>query len=351
MGNDPTSTLFLVVNPAARLGAAGRRWPEVARALKEAGLPYQAAFTEKPGDATRLTEQALRSGARTVVAVGGDGTANEVANGFFGDSSLLVREAGFSDSSSMAAAPAEANEFFDGRVSLVAPDARFGFIPTGTGTDLARSLGFPRHDLAAAIGALGPDGRLFRMDVGRASYVDRLGQPIQRVFLNGADLGVGGETAAMARSTASWAKNLGGFGAYLVAATLAILRHRSRPVRYALDDAPFVSTRADIIFVANGRYIGGGMLIAPGATVDDGLLDVLILRAVPRLELLLRILPSAYRGAHLKHPAVQHARVRRLRVEGSGLLLQMDGEQPGSAPAAFEVLPRVLPILLPPTRG
>lgn len=335
MGNDPASALFLVVNPAARLGAAGRRWPKVAGALKAAGLPFRAAFTEKPGDATRLTVEARRSGARTIVAVGGDGTANEVANGFFdGDTVRSARDVGSSENA-----------------SALASDARFGFIPTGTGTDLARSLGLPRRDLAATISAFGPQGRLVWMDVGRVSYVDHHGQSVQRVFLNGADLGVGGETAAMARSTASWAKNLGGFGAYLVAATLAILRHRSRPLSYALDGGALVSTRADIVFVANGRYIGGGMLIAPGASLDDGLLDVLILRAVPRLELLLRVLPAAYRGAHLKHPSVQHVRARRVRIDGSGLLLQMDGEQLGSAPAAFEVLPGALPILLPPDRG
>jgi YegS/Rv2252/BmrU family lipid kinase len=312
--------LFLIVNPAARNGDAGRRWPIVAAALQEAGLSFRAALTEKAGDATRLTAEALRAGARTVVAVGGDGTANEVANGFF--AADLPR--------------------------LVAPEARFGYLPTGTGTDLARSLGFPRHDLAAAISALGPAGRAARIDVARASFHDDQGNVLRRYFLVGADLGVGGETAAMRRSTAAWATKLGGFGAYLVAATLAIVRHQPRQVRYAIDDGPFDSIRADIIFVANGRYIGAGMRIAPDASLDDGLLDVLVLRAVPKPELLIRILPATYRGAHLKHPAVLHRRARRLRVEGSGLLLQMDGEPLGTAPAEFAVVPRALPILLPP---
>lgn len=319
------SELFLVVNPAARHGAPARRWPEIARALKEAGLPFEAAFTGGPGDATRLAAEALRGGGRTVVAVGGDGTANEVANGFF---------VGKDD---------------DG--ALIDPTAGFGFIPTGTGTDLARCLGYPRHDLGAALSALGPNGRMNSMDVGRVRYVNADGQSVQRYFLVGADLGLGGETAALARSTAFWAKNLGGFGAYLVAAALAIARHRPRVVHYAIDDENFVAASTDIIFVANGRYIGGGMLVAPAASLNDGLLDVIILRATRRLDLLCRLLPAVYRGAHLKHSAVRARRARRVRVEAANPLpLQMDGEQPGTSPAEFRVVPRILPIRLPPER-
>lgn len=311
--------LFLVVNPAARHGQAARIWPGVARRLKARDLTFEAVFTRQLGDGTALAREALGRGARVVVAVGGDGTANEVANGFFGvDSTLVV------------------------------PEARFGFIPTGTGTDLARSLGFPRHDLDAAIAALGPGGRHVAVDVGRVRYVAPDGRPIQRYFLNGADLGLGGETAAMARSTASWAKRLGGFGAYLVAATLAILRHRPRRVQCVVDSVR-IKASTDIIFVANGSFIGGGMLVAPGASLDDGWLDVIVLRSVGKADLLFRLLPGIYRGAHLRHPAVTVHRARHVEVTSTEpLLLQLDGEQPGTSPAAFDVVPRALPILLPP---
>ena len=317
------SSLVLVVNPAAGRGRCGKAWPALARAIKSAGIEFDCAFTKGPGDATRLAAASLGSGATTVVAVGGDGTANEVANGFFRPDAA------------------------DGE--LLRPDARFAFLPIGTGTDLARGLGIPARSPSPGIAALGPLARTVRVDVGRVRFRGHDGQSRQRYFLIGADLGLGGETAALALSTAERTKALGGFVAYLVAAILAILRHRARSVTYAIDDGPLVAARTDLIFVANCRYIGGGMLVAPPATLDDGRLDLILVDQVGKLDLLARLLPAIYRGAHLEHPAVRHVRIRQIRVESDEpLLLQLDGEQPGTSPAEFNVVPSALTVALPP---
>jgi YegS/Rv2252/BmrU family lipid kinase len=256
-----------------------------------------------------------------VVAVGGDGTANEVANGFF------VADAG-SD-------------------ALVNPAARFGLIPTGTGADLARGLGLRGRPLAIARAILAPGARTRAIDVARARFVDRAGSPGRRYFLNGADLGLGGETAALANAQGPGLKSLGGVVTYLVAAVRAILAHRPATVRYVVDDGAPRDVTLDLIFLANGPFTAGGMVVAPNAALDDGLLDVILLRQVGKLEILLRLLPAIYRGAHLGHPAVEHVRARQLRVETSAnLLLELDGEQPGRAPADFAVLPRTLTVLV-----
>lgn len=306
-------SIVLIVNPAAGNGRCARSWPSWARRLETAGVSFSPIFTSRPGDATRYTRDALRDGAETVVAVGGDGTANEVVNGFF-----------------------------DGDAA-VNPLARFGILPAGTGSDLSRTLGLRGP---AAVAALGPAGRTSAIDVGRVRFVAYSGRSECRYFVNGGDLGVGGETAALAQKGT---KAFGGFVAYLTAAIRAIVEHQSRAVTYSVDDGPPVETRVDTIFVTNGRYVGGGMIVAPPAAIDDGALDVLVLRAVSKLDLLFRLLPAIYRGTHLRHPAVQHVQARRVSVQTSErLLLQIDGEQPGVAPAEFEVVPSVLRVALPP---
>ncbi|HEX5414245.1 MAG TPA: diacylglycerol kinase family protein, partial [Chloroflexota bacterium] len=296
--------VLVVVNPVAGQGRARRAWPAIAERLQERGIAHRAVYTRARGEATRLTAEALRAGARTVVAAGGDGTANEVINGFFHEEESAVVPR--------------------------CPEARFAFLPLGTGSDLARAVGTPRATPEALLGALSAEPR--RIDLGRVTYTTADGSTVRRYFVNGADLGLGGELVA--RLGRGRIKRLGGFLAYFLAAIQAILNHQAIPARYTVDDAEPLDAPVDIIFVANGRFIGGGMLVAPMASLDDGYLDALIVRATSKPTLLVRLLPAIYRGSHLAHPAVQHERVRQLTVSTTGTaLLQLDGEQPGRAPA------------------
>jgi YegS/Rv2252/BmrU family lipid kinase len=316
----PLPSTVLIVNPAAGRGHCGKRWPILAEKLKDAGIDCEAKLTRDRGDATRLTVEALRAGATTVVAVGGDGTANEVVNGFF--------EPGASE-------PVSIN-----------PQARFGLISEGTGADLARSLGIASED--ATIAALAAGGITESIDVGLATFAGRNGTIQRRFFLNSADLGLGGETAAIVDAYPERAKALGGFIAYLLGAIGAIVSHRSAEVTVSVDDKPARALRADMIFVANGAFTGGGMRVAPGASLEDGLFDVLLLRASSKPTVLFRLLPAIYRGTHLRHPAVQHVLARHVRVETAArLAFEMDGEPLGFAPAEFVLLPGALSVVLP----
>jgi YegS/Rv2252/BmrU family lipid kinase len=276
--------------------------------------------TQRRGDAIALAAQAVRRGATTVVAVGGDGTANEVANGCL-DPDIAE----------------------DTPIKLA---ARLGYIALGTGRDFARALALPVDPVDAALSLLGPDGRTRIIDLGRARFVGADGRLTQRFFLSGADLGLGAEIAEYIDTRGRWLKRGGGFFAYLLGAIGAIRAHRPAQLTIQIDDAPATPIRANIVYLANGPYTAGGMRIAPRASLGDGVFDVLVARGASRATLLFKLLPSIYRGAHLGHPSVDHCQARRVRVESAArLLLQMDGERLGRGPAEVTVVPGALRVL------
>jgi YegS/Rv2252/BmrU family lipid kinase len=313
---------LLIVNPTAGAGRCGREWPKVERALATAGVQYDLVVTQKRGDATGIAAAALRNGATTIVAVGGDGTANEVANGF-------IYPDGIED------AP-------------INPAARFGYIPLGTGRDFARALALPADPVATATAVLGPSARTRSIDLGRALFLGVGDRLTRRYFLTGADLGLGAEMVARIETSARWLKHGGGFAAYLLGAIGAINAHRPARIEIRFDDKPPSSALVNIVYVANGQFTGGGMRMAPEASLDDGQFDVLIARGASRSTLLLQLLPAIYRGTHLGHPAVERQKARRVRIEPSGRVrLQMDGEPLGRGPAEFTVVPGILRVLVP----
>lgn len=310
----------MILNPTAGAGRCGKEWPRVQRALAVASARYDLKVTRKRGDAIGYAAEAIRQGATTVVAVGGDGTANEVVNGLF-------------DSD-------------DGEDTPINPAVCLGYIALGTGRDFARALALPDDPVDAARSLLGPSAQTRTIDLGRAHFVGANGRLIRRYFLTGADLGLGAEIAAYVDTSGRWLKRGGGFAAYLLGAIRAIRAHRPSQLTIQIDDAPATSMRANIVYLANGPFTGGGMRIAPKASLGDGLLDVLVARGASRATLLFKLLPSIYRGTHLGHPSVDHCQARRVRVEpASRLLLQMDGEQLGRGPAELTVVPGALKVL------
>jgi YegS/Rv2252/BmrU family lipid kinase len=302
----------IVVNPAAGNGRAGRRWSELAAQLKAQGIAGEVFFTSRPGDATVLARQALEAGRDTVIAVGGDGTINEVVNGFF-----------------LAGVP-------------INPSARLGIVCYGTGADFVKSIGLPAG--AAAIPHLAV-GHTVALDVGLASFRDLVGRPAARYFLNFTDLGLGGETVARVNRTT---KAFGGFVSFLWGALLAILAYRGKAAEIILDDDEPVREVVGDLVVANGQWFGGGMHVAPMADPTDGLFDVLVLGDVPKPELIFRLLPRVYRGTHLGHRSVWWRRARRVIVRSPDrMLLDIDGELGGMTDAEFRLLPGALLVIVP----
>ena len=304
--------LAVIVNPIAGHGRTATVWPRVAAALGEVGLAFDATPTTGPGHASSLAAEALRSGYRTIVAVGGDGTVNEVVNGML-----------------------SGGEQID-------PDVRLGVISSGTGCDLVRSLGLHRDEDAVPVLK---NGLARPIDVGRVAYRDLEGRECARYFLNVADMGLGGEAAEMVNQSS---KALGGFLSFLYGAVAAILRYQNKTMEYTLDDGQTINGKVSILVVANGRYFAGGMNVAPRAKLDDGLFDVIILEATGKADLIFSLLPSVYRGAHLGHPTVRYTTARKVTVRSvDRALLETDGEQLGRDVAEFTIVPQALRVAAP----
>ena len=214
-------------------------------------------------------------------------------------------------------------------------------IARGTGRDFARSLAVP-HSLDAAI-ATALRGRTSTVDLGRVTYHAWAGDEAQAWFANVASAGMSGAIARRANVTT---KVLGGKVSY-VWATLAVFARWSNTEVSVTVDGETRRARLHDVVVANGSYFGGGMKICPGAEADDGMFDVLLIGDLTKRDLLLT-LPKTFRGTHLPHPKAELLRGSSVTVESAEPLpLELDGEQPGTTPARFELVPGALRVRVP----
>jgi diacylglycerol kinase (ATP) len=301
-----TPTIFLV-NPASANGSTGRRWPELARRAAAAGLEGDTLLSERPGHLSELAREAALAGARLLVVVGGDGSVYEVANGLVG----------------------------------VADPPEIAVVPRGTGWDFVRTFGIPRDVERAAAIAL--EGETRTIDAGRVSYRAWDGSETTAVFANVGSAGMSGAIAKRANETT---KALGGKASYLWATFAVFSRWQAAEVEIAVDDERRTGRMFDVV-VANGRFFGGGMQICPEAKPDDGLLDVLTIGDVTKRDLV-QTMPKIYRGTHLPHPKAELLRGAAVTVTSdTAIPIQLDGEQPGTTPARFEVIPGALRLRVP----
>ncbi|MGE5185582.1 MAG: diacylglycerol/lipid kinase family protein, partial [Acidobacteriota bacterium] len=295
----------VIVNPQSQGGKLGKRWTELADTLGRA-FPFDEAMTQAPGDATRLAREALRGGAERIVAIGGDGTINEVLNGFFEDG------------------------------QPVAPEASLGLIPYGTGGDFRRTLGLPVAiaDAAAVIAA----NKRRKIDVGLLDLMSRDGKPVRRMFANIASFGVSGVVDRLVNESG---KKLGRLS-FAVATARATWSYKNQRVELVFDGKDRVELTINTVAVANGRYFGGAMMVAPNAEVDDGKFDVVALGDFNFGDLL-KSGRRLYKGTHLSMDKVttRHARIVEARAVDAGATVELDvdGECLGKLPARFELLP------------
>lgn len=297
---------FLVVNPVAAGGRTARLWPDIQAALRAQDLTFDYAFTTGPGHAIELARQAVADDYPLVVALGGDGTINEVANG--------LMQAG----------------------EGTRAGAEMGVIMAGRGSDFARTVGVPA-DYQEACARLAQPRRM-TIDVGRVEYEDR-GQRGQRYFVNVGGGGFDGEVTARANRAP---RVLGGTVPYLSSLVLSLFLYRNKDIELTLDREPARPLRVNAVVVANCQYFGGGMRIAPDADPNDGLFDVVILGDLGKIEFL-RATPTVYEGTHIHHPKVSVFRAREVDIRSKDpLLLQVDGEVCGHTPLHFTLLPQAL---------
>jgi YegS/Rv2252/BmrU family lipid kinase len=239
-----------------------------------------------------------------VVAVGGDGTVNEVVNGFF--------EAG----------------------TPVNPDAVLGVISRGTGSDFIKTMNLPKEIEGAARALRGRAVK--RCDAGRFTSRGPNGKETERYFVNIADFGVGGEAIVRVNNTS---KAFGGFLSFLYGTLKTLWVYKGKKVKFTIDDNSQIEQIINTVVVANGQYFGGGMQVAPEAKADDGLFDIIILDDLSFIESLLNI-PKLYKGTHIHNPKVRCLRGKTLVAESDeDVLIDVEGEQGGRLPAKFEIIP------------
>jgi YegS/Rv2252/BmrU family lipid kinase len=295
-----------LVNPASGNGATGKRWPELAHRASLLGLSGETLLSERPGHLIELAGRAVDGGARLVVAVGGDGTLNEVVNGIAGR------------------------------------DVELATIPLGTGMDFVRTYGIPTKFDDAVRCAL--DGATRTIDAGRVSYRLWSGEAAERWFANVGSVGMSG---AVAQRANGMSKVLGGKLTFFYALTRVFLEWENTEVTVGLDDGEERRGLMHDVVVANGAWHGGGMKLAPDALPDDGLFEVVLIGDVGKVDFLTTA-PKIYKGRHVDHPKVEVVRSKRVEVDAAERLpIEVEGEQVGTTPAVFEVVPGALRVRVP----
>ena len=276
----------VIVNPAAGRGRGSKQIPRLRKLLKERRIEHELLITRERGHATELAKQLVESGVKRVIVAGGDGTISEVVNGLAGTS------------------------------------VEIGIVSFGTGNDIARTLNLPYNDVARALDVA---------VAGRVRDID-LGMERGRFFVSGAGLGFAADVVEQSRR-ATW---LRGPAAFFYAVHRVL--HRLRVIEVLLEiNGQAREVECVAVLVQNTAYTGGGLLIAPRAMIDDGLLDVVIIGPIGRLDLVWNF-PRLYRGTHTDHPKFALFRASKVRIETAvPLPKMMDGDIWGASPLEAEV--------------
>ena len=221
--------VFAIVNPISANGATGKQWPYFEKVIRDSGIHMDYVYTDYPMHAKELANDAIRSGYNIILSVGGDGTMNEVLNGFFSDHKLI-----------------------DENTALA-------IFSRGTGCDTIRTIGIQK-DVESIIQVIKMK-KTERFDVGLVEFTDYYGSKTERFFLNVSDVGLGGETTYRVNKNS---KALKGFLSFLIGALTTIITYKNKDFEVTIDDLE-INKRLNSIIIANGKYFGGGMKIAPMA--------------------------------------------------------------------------------------
>lgn len=311
---------LVIINPASAGGATGNAWPGIASDLRTHFGAFECTFTGKPGEGTDLAAEAARKGTKLIIACGGDGTTSEVANGILASGK----------------------------------DAELGIVPSGTGGDFRKTIGIPARSRDAA--RILREGVTRKIDVGRVTFTKEDGEHDTRYFLGVASFGMSADVIERVKEgTTEWLpakapKWLSGRLSFGVSMLQTAMQCPATRVVVQLDDAHEKHLTVANLCIANARYFGGGMKIAPEAKLTDGKFDVITIGDLGALKILTNA-PRLYLGAHMGMQEVGHALamkiVARPAVKGAEILLEVDGELPGRLPATFQIIPQALRIRCP----
>jgi YegS/Rv2252/BmrU family lipid kinase len=308
---------LVIVNPKSAGGSTASRWAETAADFRAHFGAFQVAFTKRAGDGTALALRGAKQGRKFIIACGGDGTINEVANG--------IMQSG--------------------------ADIEFGVLPSGTGGDFRRTIGIPNDTREA--GAALRTGVTKQIDVGKVSFLNHENEPESRYFLNVASFGLSAAIIERVKSSniVGWIPHdvLRGKTNFALSTLQEILGLDFDTVRVKFDDEAARPLNTINFCVCNSRFFGGGMKIAPDARINDGFFDVVNIGDIKTAKILLRGY-TLYRGSHLSLEEVKSTLARKVEVSpmnSEEIHIEVDGELPGKLPATFEILPKALKVRVP----
>ena len=294
------SRAIAIINPSSAKGRARRAWPEISATLHDAGLSFDEVTTHSPQEGMERAALAGGDGYGTVISVGGDGTTHWAVNG-------LMR-------------------------SRTSPAPTLAIIPEGTANDFPRCLNIPLNPLVAARTIL--DGSRRRVDVGQVN---------DRYFATISGVGFDAEVAHLVNRWPRWIR---GTTVYVLGILQTLITYRPVDAHITVDGKE-QRLKLFLLAAANTNWYGGGMYMAPHASIEDGLLAVVYATDLTKLETL-AVLPKVFSGRHLQHPKVAHTTARDVRVDSAApLAIHADGEIVGTVPAVFRVVPRAIEVIVP----
>lgn len=304
---------LIIVNPKSASGSTRENWSAIASDLRTHFGPFNVAFTKAAGDGIDLAQRGAESGRKFIVACGGDGTINEIANGII-----------------------QSGE-----------DCELGVIPSGTGGDFRRTLGIPT-ELREAARAL-KTGKTKQIDVGKVTFHDHDGKQASRYFLNVSSFGLAASIIERVKSSSSlnWLPldTVRGRASFALSTLQEVIGIDATTVRVKIDDGEEKPLLTVNFCVANARYFGGGMMIAPEAKINDGFLDVINIGDINTAKIILNAY-TLYRGTHLDLREVKDTLAKRIEArplnDCEEINIEIDGELLGKLPAVYDVVPNAL---------
>ena len=301
----------VIVNPAAGGYSVHREWPRIRKQLRSIGLSFDYEYSEGVGHAIEMAKAAVDAGYRYLVAVGGDGTINEVANGILcstGSASTIL-----------------------------------GVVSVGTACSFTRSIGIPQDYVSACSLLIGQGRRL--VDVGVVECKSK-GQSLRRFFVNEADVGFGAEVVEALKDMPGHFGRSINYAPFVVAGVRCLFSYQNKRLTLRVDNDAEAMCMCTMVVIANGSYFGGGMRIAPQAKPDDGLLDIIIFGDVKKSELV-KIWLLSYEGTHITHNNITVKKATNITIQScERVLVETDGELIGECPVSFHIIPSALTIVV-----
>ena len=302
-----SARIIFIVNPHAGNGSTGRQWPSIQSMARDRLGYFTSYLTTRPGDAARIARMKLVEGAELIICVGGDGTLNEVVNGFMDESGPIC------------------------------DDALLGFVPAGTGCDFIKTVPIPA-EIEQSLDTI-KEGYTRVIDIGRLQHHNDRGLPEIRYFHNIVSFGLGGEVDERINKSS---KTFGPFVSFIWATVVSVLLYGKKNINIQIDNSYDRKVIAWNIAVANGQYHGGGMLVAPDAVIDDGAFHITVIGNLSLGEVF-RHFPKLYNGRIKDIKDVSILTGKKISASSDErVLLDCDGEQTGCLPIVADIIPAAL---------